>query len=198
MKVFVDMDGVLADYYGGIVRAFTILSPWPYLCRVGDWNFFTGNPLNLTNEQVAPKMGRDFYANLELLPDAHRLIRELENEFDSNVYFLSSPWSTPGCDEGKREWVRRFFPAYEKRTLIGSCKEACAHQGAVLFDDSDGNCKKFRSYDGKAVVIPRPWNSRHAECDHSSGAMLSLDSVVAKPKKLPTIEELEAILNGST
>lgn len=177
MRVFLDMDGVPADYYAGICRAFAPDVPaWPYRCRPGDWNFFTGDPLNLTNELVAPVMGHGFYQGLDLLPDARAIVAHAESLAGDpeRVYFLSSPWDTPGCDEGKREWVRKHFPGYFRRTLIGSCKEACAYTGAVLFDDSPANCEKFVAAGGYACLVPRPWNDRHAECDHATGAVLNL------------------------
>ncbi len=177
MRCFIDMDGVLADYYGGICRAFRApMDPpaWPYRCRLGDWDFFVGHPLHLNNEQVAPVMNRDFYANLDLLPDARELMKCCEERFGSEVFFLSSPWDTPGCDQGKREWVKKHFPDYSKKTLIGSCKEACAHPKAVLFDDSPKNCESFIRAGGQAILIPRPWNMRHNVCDLATGRMLNV------------------------
>ena len=170
-RVFIDLDGVLADYYGGICRAISLLRPWPYLCRLGDWNFFHGFPFNKTDAEIAPLMGHEFYEGLELLPDAKDLVRMAEETYGKQkVFFLSAPWDTPGCDSGKREWVKKHFPEYAKRTLIGSCKEACAFSGSMLLDDSEKNCQAFYAAGGYAQLVPRPWNARHADTDLSTGA----------------------------
>ena len=169
MTCFLDMDGVLADYYAGICRAFG-LDPWPFKCRLGDWNFFTGAPLNQTNETVAPLMGAGFYANLDLLPDARRIVERAEEVYSGDVYFLTAPWDTPGCFDGKLAWVKKHFPGYARRMLVGSPKEACAHPGAILFDDSPVNCEKFRTHGGEAFLIPRPWNEKWQESSQSNGA----------------------------
>jgi len=172
MTCFLDLDGVLADYYGGICRVFG-LDPWPFKCRLGDWNFFTGKPLNQTNETVAPLMDRDFYANLDLLPDAKKIVERAEWAYRGDVYFLTSPWDTPGCFDGKLAWVKKHFPKYAKRMLVGSPKEACSHPGAILFDDSPANCQSFREskFGGESFLVPRPWNEKWQQCSPENGAI---------------------------
>ena len=172
MTCFLDMDGVLADYYAGVCRAFG-LDPWPYKCRLGDWDFYTGEPLGLTTEQVAPKMDAEFYAGLDLLPDARRIVETAEAWYQGDVYFLTSPWDTPGCFDGKLAWVKKHFPKYARRMLVGSAKEACAHPDAILFDDSPVNCKKFREakFRGEAFLVPRPWNEKWQESSQANGAV---------------------------
>jgi hypothetical protein len=86
-----------------------------------------------------------------------------------SVCFLTSPVSVPAFDAdsaaGKREWIARNAPAYMRRqSLIGVAKEFCASPGALLIDDSDDNCKAFVAAGGSALLVPRPWNSRHASC----------------------------------
>lgn len=173
MTCFLDMDGVLADYYGGVCRAFGF-EPWPFICTPGEWNFFTGSPMNLTNEIVAPVMDATFYANLDRLPDATRIVEEAERWYGDDVYFLTAPWDTPGCFDGKMEWVRRHFPKYRKKVLVGSPKVACAHRGSILIDDSPVNIAAFRAskHGGEAVLFPRPWNAKHHLADHQTGAAL--------------------------
>lgn len=175
-RIFLDLDGVLVDYYAGVCRAFGHI-PWPYCCRFGDWNFFMGHPLGLTNDDVAPHMGREFYANLDPLPDWSELVTQCGLMVgEKNVFLLTSPWDTEGCHEGKAAWVKRHLPDYSRRLFIGSPKEVCSRPGAVLVDDSEVNCAKFAAVTnpGRAVLIPRPWNRRHAESDEGSGAVRNL------------------------
>lgn len=179
-RIFLDMDGVLADYYGGISRAFG-REPWPYSCRLGDWNFFKGEPFHLTDSDVAPRMDRAFYANLDWLADGSELVAGCASIVgERNVFLLTSPWDTPGCHEGKVDWVKRHMPDYRKRLLIGSAKEACSFPGAVLVDDSEVNCAKFEAVKnpGRAVLLPRPWNARHAESGLGRGEVRNLVGVL--------------------
>ena len=179
-RILLDMDGVLADYYAGICREFGHV-PWPYRCRPGDWNFFSGAPLCLTNNDVAPHMGREFYAALDPLPDAFELVAGCaEMVGERNVYLLTSPWDTDGCHAGKVDWVRKHLPGYLRRLMIGSPKELCSSPGAVLVDDSDVNCAKFAGVrnPGRAVLLPRPWNNRYAESSSECGRVLDVNAII--------------------
>lgn len=178
-RIFIDMDGVLVDYYAGVCRAFG-RTPWPYCCRLGEWNFFRSEPLNLTDAQVAPIMGREFYANLDWLPDGGEIVTEAACLVgEKNVYLLTSPWDTEGCRDGKADWVKRHLPDYYRRLLIGSPKEACSYPGSVLLDDSEVNCRTFAGVKnpGRAVLVPRPWNARHAEAIPENGMMRNFVAV---------------------
>lgn len=171
MRCFLDMDGVLVDYYAGVCRVFGF-NPWPYICRPGDWDFYNDAPLHQSPDLVAPHMGYEFYADLDWLPDGKHIVQQAEEVFGAeNVYLLSSPWDTDGCDAGKRAWIKKHLPAYQRRALIGSCKEACAFPASVLFDDSEENLKKFQKAGGQGVLVPRPWNRLQDHADHSSGAV---------------------------
>lgn len=168
-RIFLDMDGVLVDYYGGVLRA-TIgdTNPWPYKSTPGKWNFYEEH--GVTTGQVAPLMDADFYSELKWLPDGREILELCEATVGPrNVFLLSSPWDTNGCFEGKMEWVRRNMKGYERRVLIGPCKEACAHPDACLIDDADKNCNAFAACEGKAILYPRPWNSKYLITDQTTG-----------------------------
>lgn len=178
--VFVDLDGTLCDYYGGVCRVFGAPA-WPYPTRaLGDWNFYHHFPAPKTTADIAPHMGREFYAGLDWLPDGARVLALAEKLVgEKNVFFLTSPWDTPGCFDGKLDWVKKHAPGYSRRLLVGSPKQACSFPGALLLDDSVDNCGKFLAVKnpGHAVLIPRPWNERHPECCLKTGAVVNWDAV---------------------
>ncbi len=67
--------------------------------------------------------------------------------------------------------LRAWLGKYTRRTLLGDCKHACAHKGALLIDDSDEQVERFRQAGGWAILLPRAWNSRHAEAGDPVGAL---------------------------
>ena len=195
MRIFLDMDGVLCDYYGGIwdlVASGAFGSPpptvagkaaWPYRCRLGDWNFYDNDPLNLTAGRVAKFMDRQFYANLRPLPDAADILRAAEQlAGPNNVYLLSAPWDTDGSVDGKRDWIARELPSYRRRTLIGTPKEACSAPGNYLLDDRLENAAAFNMnpetgeiHGGIGILVPRPWNELHpAACPKTGRADMAI------------------------
>lgn len=188
-RIFVDMDGVLCDYYAGICSVLGH-KPWPYICELGEWNFFHCSPMLKTADQIAPHMDREFYANLDWLPDGSEIITQAcVMVGEENVYLLTSPWDTEGCHAGKMDWVKNHLPHFKNKTLIGTPKEACSFPGSVLIDDAEKNCTKFESVanPGRAVLLPRPWNRRHGECDVSRGHVRDLVSVLMEsyPREEP-------------
>lgn len=81
-----------------------------------------------------------------------------------NVCILTSPVDLPGCSAGKHEWFRRHMPSNMKRQFaICQYKKIFATPDALLIDDSDAEVDAWRARGGQALLVPRPWNSRHAE-----------------------------------
>lgn len=80
-----------------------------------------------------------------------------------NVCILTSPTICPECHAGKIEWIQRFCPKWlHRQYFIGPRKHFCAHPDGLLIDDADHNVTSFREHGGKALLVPRPWNSLHA------------------------------------
>lgn len=179
MRIFIDLDGTLCDYYGGVCEAFGFSPPWPFHCQAGKRNFFLDAPMHLTKEKVQPLMGYEFYANLRWLPDGPEILSRCEDLAGAeNVYILTSPWSTRGCSDGKNAWILKHIPKYRKRVLIGACKAACSAQDTVLVDDSDSNCRDWLATGsgGIAPLLPRPWNSRYHRACSLTGRVTDLDA----------------------
>ena len=176
MKLLLDMDGVLCDFYSGVCKRFNRVS-WPYQWKPNVWNWF--QEWGITESDLAPHMDQQFYANLDWMPDGQQILTLAENKAPGNVFLLTSPWDTPGCMEGKRDWVCKHIPQYLHRLVIGSPKQLLSRPDAVLLDDSESNCRKFASVDapGTAVLVPRPWNVRHDECCFQTGRILDLDGL---------------------
>ncbi len=121
-QLFLDLDGVLADFDGG-ARALLGMSPAAYEERYGKGRFWK----QLAN---AP----DFYGTLPLMPDARELY-DAVSHLDP-IILTGLPvgnWAAPQ----KRTWVERHFPGVEVITTQARFKSKYCTEGDVLVDDRD-------------------------------------------------------------
>ncbi len=160
--LLLDLDGFVAHFQNGACdlhgkpRADGLTGEWAFHHKWG-----------ITDEQFYAGMGAAFWEGLESWPDGLRLTTLLIDRVGKDrIAFLSSPCRTPGCGQGKRKWFARHFPAFDPwgDLFLGGAKWKLAHPGALLLDDSDSNCAKFRAAGGQAFLIPRPWNAKRDLC----------------------------------
>lgn len=153
MRLFCDIDGVLADFVGGAAK---ILNYDPAV--VTTWDYY---PLIGTTEKAfwaaIDEAGSDYWANLEAYSWADELDFLCKN-YDERYVLLTSPSKCPSSHHGKMRWMASRYGKGFRNYLIGPRKEYCAREGSVLIDDSDANCEKFKAHGGKAIVFPQPWN----------------------------------------
>lgn len=152
-KILLDMDGVLVDFAKGVFD----LTGLPRPERLW-WDF-------VPNESWA-LMGYDFWAGLDPYPEFTRIVEAAEEKVGpDNVALLSSPIETRGCLEGKKEWVRKHLPEYQRRLILAPCKEFCARPQSILVDDYEGNIQKFTQAGGWGILVPREWNMLYHQHD---------------------------------
>lgn len=156
--VFLDLDGVLADFVAGSFRVHN-RTPHP----IHTWDYYTD--WGLTAEQFFAPMGREFWAGLDKLPDADWLVATVRGSAH-DVAIATGPCLTPGCIEGKRDWVEKHYPALAPRIVFTGAKHLLAHRGALLVDDSNQNVERFGSRGGWNYLWPQPWNRNAAETAH--------------------------------
>lgn len=104
---------------------------------------------------------RDVWASVPVSDEAELILNMAESMVGrSNVCILTSPTKDPECLAGKLEWIQAHMPSWlHRQYLIGPCKQFCAAPDALLIDDAVHNVVAFESMGGKAMLIPRPWNS---------------------------------------
>ncbi len=158
-RVFLDMDGVLTDFVGAMLRLLgreEALQSWP----PGVWDM--PQALRMEPAELWGRIAREgerFWAELEAYPWVDELLG-LVAQF-APFTILSSPSSQPESLSGKLRWLqKRFGPAF-RDYLIGPPKHLCARPDVVLIDDSDENVSRFRLNGGHAILFPQPWNSNH-------------------------------------
>jgi len=173
MKCFIDMDGVLVNFIDAAHKLHgqdVMLPEWPY--EMGPGSFQVESRLGISVARFFRDMDREFWANLdwfEFSNDDWRfsgelLLGEMERRYgQENICILTSPCLTPGCVEGKRDWINKYIPQYNRQVLFGSCKEFCAGPNSILYAAKDSNIEAFQSRCGQGVLVPRPWNSMCGE-----------------------------------
>jgi len=160
--VFLDCDGVFADFITGILAALD----YPYE-GIHRWPFgrvFDIFPLIGTNWREASKhCDADFWANLPWTEDGQAILSLLWDRFlPEETMLLTKPMDNDGSYAGKARWVTEHIPELRKRmvpTHVEKC-EFARGRGSLLLDDNSENCDMFQEAGGSAILVPRPWN-RH-------------------------------------
>ena len=117
--VFVDLDGVLADFYRHVweVRGLPIGTPI-------DWN---------PPEMFEP----GFFAALPLIPGAKKGLEALLSNPGLDIYIASKPVAECGhCAKEKYEWIAQHFPELVKKIFLACDKTLL--RGDYLIDDDLG------------------------------------------------------------
>lgn len=159
MKILLDMDGIIADFTGGICGIHGKSDPYDWPEHKG--NYQIEKLLGMTPEEMFAPCDEDFWAGLEPTKDAHRIVETCIQAVGlKNVCILSSPTKhNHGCVAGKLRWLDRHFPEFNRQYLFGNRKDFCAHQGNILIDDYEKNVSEFIDAGGRAHLYGRPWNT---------------------------------------
>lgn len=157
-QIYFDMDGLTAGFHEASMRVHNL----PVEPDTAPWNFY--EPW-LTFEQFwAPLRNEAFWADLPVMPDGKELLERLLDEVGPKRVTVLSNGFCPGSVEGKRTWLKKYFPAHvEKAALLGAEKWRCAAPCKLLVDDHDPNCELFEHHGGLSVLVPRSWNARKGE-----------------------------------
>lgn len=129
-QIFVDMDGVLADFDSGYESVFG-LRPSIHADNV-DWELV--------------RQHKDFYLNLPPMSDAFDLWRFIAPH--APIILTGVPRSVDEAAENKTAWVRRMFGDVEVRCCRSSEKCLHASPGDILIDDWEKYRKKWEKAGG--------------------------------------------------
>lgn len=183
-RVLLDMDGVVADFVGGVCKFFGRENPYTTLAEDsrGPCSWGIEKLLGIEPEDFWRPLGYEFWRGLPLTHDARHIFCTALWKFgESSICFCTSPCSTPGCFEGKIDWAKEHFPRipiiFTKSTVEKEHppKHFLAGKNSVLIDDNTYNVKNFQDAGGYGILIPRYWNSYHKNYDPSSTYVLGLE-----------------------
>lgn len=192
-RVFIDMDGVLVDFIGGVEKLWGIEIKSHLKSSEYDitptMNKILGRELTL-EEFWKPIQGNlDFWVNLDPLPWYKDVIASVQNRLDPDWYILSSPHDCVDSYKGKLIWIRNNLGAdFDlSKVILTSRKELLANHRSILIDDCPANCNSFMNYpnQGLAFLFPAPNNGL---------AEFSKDPVIDLDIKLMNLQYLKLLL----
>ena len=162
MKVYLDIDGVLADFVSGVHKAFNIsysYTDYPY--TKGLWDWFA--EADLTWDKVDSVCDVEFWAGLEWIFDGqsiYHMVRRYTRRSGNSLNLLTTPMKNINSTVGKLTWIQEHLGEnHRKQALItGADKKIFAGPDTLLIDDQDKNVEEFVAAGGMGILVPRPWN----------------------------------------
>ena len=140
-RVYLDMDGVLADFFG----------EWARLDKKDHYK-------DIDNPEAKLQLVRDhptFWVDLPLLPHARQLVRHVIKEFGS-YHICSSPLTgDPRSAPGKVAWVNMHFsdmpPRHIELTHNKAMFATLSGNSCILVDDYGKNIASWQSAGGIGI-----------------------------------------------
>jgi len=167
MKIFLDMDGVLADFDTYILDKYGIKN-----CKDAystDWNDKTDDQKKLGNAIAKAINSRHFFRDLPVMPGAHNLWKAAHRGSDKPYVLTAIPES---CNENevkkdKRDWIHQYMNEVHDDEFI-ACERSEKVQYAmgftglprnmtrvpnILIDDLPLNCKAWTKAGGYGILF---------------------------------------------
>ena len=147
--VYIDMDGVLADFFGGVEKLYGV-QHWKELS--------SDNKLDLKQEVINKIQGTDFFATLPEFPTADQLIAMVKKFTGGSFSILTSPLRGDHevSSKYKKLWISQHIenPA---QTIITGRKESYAKDKAsgtpnILIDDRPVNIERWQGAGGYGIL----------------------------------------------
>ena len=145
--LYVDMDGVLADFYG----------PFNKMAGVKHWSDADKTTISKVLRRIANS--EDFWINLKVLPDVPKLMSSIADLFKGDYMVLSK---APGTEDSnaviqKKQWINN-LPLRPRDTIImpatgNKGKYAVQRDGTrnILIDDFGVNIRKWTEAGGIGI-----------------------------------------------
>lgn len=152
-RIYLDMDGVIADFTSAILARFGIYDYHPR-----KWDFY--EDLGIKKRQFfAACASHEFWVNIPETPWAMRLYNALSRY--APVTIATHPTHSPESLSGKVEWLQeRFGNEFGDYMLCGGgSKHLLAAPSALLIDDNEEYCEAFQDRGGAAILFPATYNS---------------------------------------
>ena len=95
---------------------------------------------------------KDFFADLELFPDAQRVLRRLTGHYE--VFIASAAMEVPTSFTAKFTWLERHFPFIPPSHIV-----FCGDKGILAADYLiDDNPRQLRRFRGEGILYTSPTN----------------------------------------
>ena len=145
MKIYFDLDGVLADFQGYLRQHYP---------EIEDFN-------SLSDEEFWPLVIKipNFWENLPVLPGAKEMVQSaFENPKYDSVEVLSAPSRHDlRSYAGKVTWLQKHFPDvfpndFRLNLVIAKNKKHFSNEGSVLIDDLAKNISEWNENGGQGIL----------------------------------------------
>jgi hypothetical protein len=154
MIVYVDLDGVLCGTVEEMFRRFGRGKTPKEMQGSYDTSTLLGIP------DPWSQFGADFFAQAEWMVDGRPILNAVERIAQPrNVRICTCPTVETTSAAGKLAWIQNNLPTYRRRYALIVEKWWLANPDAILIDDCDEQVDRFIVAGGKAILVPRPWNS---------------------------------------
>jgi 5'(3')-deoxyribonucleotidase len=160
-KVFLDCDGVFADFLAGMCAALGIPYRGTKFWQEDFNNYWFWRIHGFTDEQAEAKCTSDFWAELPWTEDGKELMEGIKKRLSpDDVMLLTKPMENDESYTGKVRWVTEHLPELRFRTVPTRVdKHEFAHNSRqLLIDDMQQNHDAFVEVGGSCILVPRPWN----------------------------------------
>uniref|UniRef100_K7FEM4 5', 3'-nucleotidase, cytosolic n=1 Tax=Pelodiscus sinensis TaxID=13735 RepID=K7FEM4_PELSI len=143
LRVLVDMDGVLADFEGAVLRAFLARYPGEAHVELADRRGFSVlEQYRCLREDLEAKVANiyespGFFLGLEPIPGAIEAMKEMIHMLDTDVFICTTPLlKYEHCILEKYHWVEKHLgPKFVERLILTRDKTVVSAD--LLFDDKE-------------------------------------------------------------
>ncbi len=94
----------------------------------------------------------DFFANLEVMPHAQRVLERLQERYD--IFIATAAMEVPTSFTAKFDWLKQHFP-FIRPSHIVFCGDKGILRGDYLIDDNPRQLRRFR---GEGILFSAPAN----------------------------------------
>ena len=147
--VYLDMDGVIVDFFGGVAQFFGV-KHWKELRQPGGGTEFRSDVMDKLK-------GSDFFATLPKFPTADHLIQIIKDFAPEGYTILSSPLrgDHENSAHHKKIWIKNNLSMAPNGVIITGRKQKYAVQKDgtpnILIDDKPSNLENWKAKGGYAI-----------------------------------------------
>ena len=164
MKIWLDMDGVISDFFAEAVKYSDD--------SARGWRNMEFRDADKVLKRI--RHTPEFFLNLPAFPMANTLVQSIVN-ITGECRIMSSPLTGyDTCEEEKAEWLRTNIH-YDFDEVIFTDEKYNYAKGNVLIDDYGHNCKMWEKHGGYAIKY-------QADEDHISNVITTLKALYTNQK----------------
>lgn len=147
----VDVDGVCADFVGGLEKS---LGRKFTADELKEWEFIKKLPPDEKRRVYGICADPDFWRNLDVVKGAKEGVKYLES-LGLHIIWATSPWSScEGWADARRDWLNRHFQMDSKKHSYVPGSDKAQIEGDFIIDDKPDNVKEWMTaHPGKKAFI---------------------------------------------